>query len=266
MFWGYIDESGDETTGLCTLSCLVGHWSNLFWFENDWQRILEKKNRQLNAEHRQTLSRFHATDWSTKRREFEGWSDEEKISFINEFLFLFHRYPVVGTSETLRKQDLIEVFPEAKSHYDQLAYSILLTYIVLYIDSKVLGDKRYLTDRIALIHDETQHRGVVKDTFEGLKRDLGVSHRDRWTSIDFKSSGQEVLLQAADLLAYENFKVIERKMAGYDMRKPMKRILGSPNFGGRNASLPKAALQEFRNKLDKASLERIFRNARIINR
>jgi hypothetical protein len=264
MFYGYIDESGDKETGLVTLSCLAGHWSNFFWFENDWKKILERKNKQLKTQGRQELSRFHATDWSTKRREFEGWTDEEKISFIDEFIALFHRYPLVTTSESLIRRDLIEVFPESVGRVEHLAYSLLLIYLVSYLDKRLLGDKRYLTDRIALIHDETQYKAVLRDTFEGLKNDVGIVNRARFVSIESKGWKEEVLLQAADLIAYENYKVIERRMAGVEMRKTMKRILLSSNFGGRNALLTKAALQQFRDNADKDTLEIVFEDARII--
>src|ERR1700687_240698 len=134
MFYGYIDESGDEQTNLRTLSCLTGHWAQLFWFQNDWERILEKKNQELKAQGRQELSRFHATYWSTKNGEFAGWSDEEKINFIDNLIALFHRYPVVGSSETLNKQDLLEVFPEAQEQerVEQLAHVFLLMFIIMY--------------------------------------------------------------------------------------------------------------------------------------
>jgi hypothetical protein len=265
MFYGYIDESGDQKTNLRTLSCLAGHWSQLFWFQNDWERILEKKNGELKAQGRQILSRFHATYWSTKNEEFEGWSDEEKIEFIDKFIRLFYRYPVVGSSETLNKQDLAEVFPEAQKqgHIEHLAHVFLLMYIVQYFDSRLLADTRYATDRIAFIHDETPYKGVLCDTFEGLRNDIGIKNRDRLASIECKGWKEEVLLQAADLIAYENFKVIERKLAGAEMRIPMKRILLSSKFAGRNASIPKAALQEFRDKADKPTLDLVFKYARM---
>jgi hypothetical protein len=265
MFHGYIDESGDEKTNLRTLSCLAGHWSQLFWFQNDWEKILKKKNEELKAQGRQAVSRFHATYWSTKNGEFEGWSDEEKIEFIDKFIALFYRYPVVGSSETLSKQDLVQVFPEAQEQdrVEQLAHAFLLMFIVMYFDSTLLSDKRYATDRIAFIHDETLYKGVLRDTFKGMQNDIGVKNRDRLVSIEFKGWKEEVLLQAADLLAYENFKVIERQKVGADMRKPMKRILLSSKFAGRNEQLTKAALQEFRDNADKPTLDLVFKYARI---
>jgi serine/threonine protein kinase len=122
---------------------------------------------------------------------------------------------------------------------------------------------RNATDRIAFIHDETPHKGVLRDTFEGLKNDIGIKNRDRLASIECKGWKDEILLQAADLIAYENFKVIERKQVGAEMRIPMKRILLSSKFAGRNALVTKAALQEFRDKADRPTLDLVLKYARI---
>jgi hypothetical protein len=264
VFWGYIDESGDDSTNLRTLACFAGHYSNLFWFQIDWNNILAKKNRQLLSDGRKPLSRFHATDWSTKNGEFEGWSDAEKIEFFESILVLFYRYPVVGCSQSIYKHDLVEVFPEAckPDRIDHLAHVLLLTLIVKYFDSRLLSLKEYATDRIAFIHDSTRLNGVLQDAFEGLKSDPSIKHGDRFVSIEMKSWKEEPLLQTADLMAYENFKVIERKMAGASIRKTMRRILES-RFAGISASLKKDDLQGFRNKTDKDTLERVFKWARI---
>ena len=58
MFYGYIDESGDEQTNLRTLSCFAGHWSQLVYFQNDWEKGLEKKNEQLKAQGREYCRAF----------------------------------------------------------------------------------------------------------------------------------------------------------------------------------------------------------------
>jgi hypothetical protein len=261
MFYGYIDETGNAD--LITLSCLAGHWSQLFWMEAKWQDILEKKNKVLQPQGRRPISRFHASDWEM----FAGWSNEEMEEFIAELVALFHQFPVVGSSEAIRRQDIIDVFPEAdeQDRVGHLAHTILLSYLVSYFDSKLLNHKRYLTDRIALIHDQSDLIAVLKDTFESLKNDTGIKNRDRFVSIELTTWQEETLLQAADLIAYENFKVIERKDAGKDMRIPMKHILESSKFGGRNAMVTKAGLQEFRANADNATLRVVFNNARIVD-
>jgi len=265
MFWGYVDDSGDDDlTGLMTLSCFIGHWSHLFSFEAAWGRVLDAKNRQLIADGRPTISRFHATHWSTKRQEFEGWSDDEKFDFFDKLLGIFHRYPCVGCGENVYKKDVETVFPEAakQDRVKNLCHVLLFSQIMVYIDQRLMSNPRYETDQIAFIHDSLEFNGVLIDTFEGLKRDEGIKCRDRLHSIELKGWQSEVLLQAADLIAYENYKGFERQHAGKEMRLTMKKILDT-KFGGRNARLTLENLQEFRQKINKATLHTIFAQARI---
>jgi hypothetical protein len=264
MFWGYIDDSGDKKTGLMTLSCFIGHWSHLFNFEAAWRRVLDAKNRQLIADGRPTISRFHATDWSTKRKEFTGWSDDEKFEFFDKLLAIFHRYPCVGCGETVYKKDVAAVFPDAakQDKVENLCHVLLFMQIMVYIDQRLMSNARYETDRIAFIHDSLEFNGVLIDTFEGLKRDEGIKSRNRLHSIELKSWQDEVLLQPADLIAYENYKGFERQHEGKEMRLTMKKILDT-KFGGRNARLTLENLQEFRAKINEATLHSIFAQARI---
>jgi hypothetical protein len=265
VFWGYIDDSGDKTTGLRTLSCFIGHWSVLFDFEVAWNRVIEKANRRLAAAGRRTISRFHATDWSTKRKEFSGWSDDEKFELFDNLLALFERYNVVGCGESVYLTDVATVFPEAAAQdkVDHLAHTLLFSMIVLYIDQNLLSRfPTYETDRIAFVHDSEQFNGVPIDTLKELKTDPAVKCRDRLVGIELKSWQEETLLQPADLIAYENFKVAERKHAGAEMRLTMKKILDT-EFRGRNAWLQKDPLQKWRDKANKETLNRLFVPARM---
>jgi hypothetical protein len=265
VFWGYIDDSGDKAIGLRTLSCFIGHWSVLFNFEVAWKRVIRKANCRLTAAGRRTISRFHATDWSTKRKEFSGWSDDEKFELFDNLLALFERYNVVGCGESVYLKDVASVFPEAAAQdkVDHLAHTLLFSMIVLCIDKNLLSRfPAYKTDRIAFVHDSKQFNGVLIDTLEELKTDPGVKCRDRLVDIELKSWQEETLLQPADLIAYENFKATERKHAGAEMRLTMKKILDT-EFRGRNAWRQKDRLQEWRDKANKETLNRLFIPARM---
>src|ERR1700758_4155694 len=116
MFWGYLDDSGDDDlTGLMTLSCFIGHWSHLFSFEAAWGRVLDAKNRQLIADGRPTISRFHATHWSTKRQEFEGWSDDEKFDFFDKLLGIFLGTPASDADKMSTRRIWKQFFPKRLS-------------------------------------------------------------------------------------------------------------------------------------------------------
>jgi len=112
------------------------------------------------------------------------------------------------------------------------------------------------------VHDSEQFNGVLIDTLKELKTDPVVKCRDRLVGIELKSWQEETLLQPADLIAYENFKVAERKYAGAEMRLTMKKILDT-EFRGRNAWLQKDPLQEWRDKANKETLNRLFVPARM---
>ena len=117
----------------------------------------------------------------------------------------------------------------AQNKVDHLAHTLLFSMIVLFIDRNLLSRfPAYATDRIAFVHDSEQFNGVLIDTLKELKTDPAVKCQDRVVGIELK--------QPADLIAYENFKVAERKHAGAEMRLTMKKILDT-EFRGRNAWL-----------------------------
>jgi hypothetical protein len=92
-------------------------------------------------------------------------------------------------------------------------------------------------DRIVFVHDSEQFNGVLIDTLKELKTDPAIKCRDRLVGIELKSWQEETLLQPADLIAYENFKVAERKHAGVEMRLTMKKILDTEFRGGYRKAL-----------------------------
>jgi hypothetical protein len=84
-----------------------------------------------------------------------------------------------------------------------------------------------------------------------------IKCRGRLNSIELKTWQEEVLLQAADLIAYENYKGFERQHVGEEMRLTMNKILDT-KFGGRNARKTLENLQEFRQNINEVTLNTIF--------
>ena len=263
MFHGYIDESGSSQSKLITLSCIAGDWSKWFYLEIDWQRVLEKKNKQLRSQGRQEISRFHATYWSTSKGEFEGWCKEEREEFGSRLIFIIKSYPLVVCSYSLSTDDLIEVFPEAREQSHELAHIILLTHVMKYVAKKILGDSRWPTERLALIHDESPYNTILQEAFNHMKNDETLEHRELFTTLEPKGWRECLFLQPADFLAYENYKAVERESAGHQRRMPLKLILEAKTFAGTNIKLLKPAFEEIRGKLNDESKRVLFKNARI---
>jgi hypothetical protein len=242
------------------LPCLVGNGGMWQWVEWAWLGVLEKKNKELKAQGRKELSRYHASDCSFRYKEFEDWSVAEQIELTDQLIRRVFRHPLVIVSYTLDTRDLVGEFPEAKENALGLAHVLLLNHIVKCIAEKILRDKRYADDRIALIHDRSEYDAILLEAFNHLKSDETLPNRARFTTIT--STGWEncVPLQPADMIAYSNFKTVER---GHKKRKDFELILDLDSIGGRGVFLKRQAFREIREKLDTESKITLFKNARI---
>jgi hypothetical protein len=263
MLIGHMDDSGSVESHLFTLSCLVGHGGMWQWIEWAWLQCLEKKNKQLKAEGRTELSRYHASDCSFRHNEFADWTVPEQIELTEQLIRIFRNHSLVIVSYTLDLRDLVAEFPEAKGDPRALAHVLLLTHIMKYIAEKILNDPRYLKDRIAMIHDRGAYDAVLLEAFNHVKKDETLINHDRFTTISPMGWEDCIPLQPADLIAYGNFKVVERESGGHKRRKDFASILDLNSIGGRGVKIQRAGLREIREKLDEESMQVLFRNARI---
>jgi Protein of unknown function (DUF3800) len=262
LFTGYIDESGSPQSGLFTLSCLVGYGSMWQWVEWAWLNCLEKKNEQLAAQGRQQLSRYHAVYCSRRQKEYKDWSASEQIEFTGWLIKVFQRHPLVTISYTVDLRDLVEEFPEVDDKPYGLAHVLLLNHIMNFISEKLLSDPRYSKDWIALVHDRSDYNTVLSEAFKHMKNDSTFAHRERFTTIEPMGWENCIPLQPADLIAYENFKIVD--MANLKKRrKSMELILDLDSFAGRGVKIERAGIKEIRDKLDEHSKQILFQNARI---
>jgi len=231
-----------------------------WWIEEAWLKVLQTKNKQLKAQGRKELSRYHASDCSNLKREFKDWTIPEQIEFVSQFVKKVFRHPMGIASYTLDLRDLVAAFPEAKNDPYPLAHILLLNHIVKYIADKILSDKRYIDDRIALIHDRGSYDAVLLEAFNNSRNDDTLIHRGRFTTIAPLGWEECVPLQLADMIAFCNFKTVER---GHKKRKDFELILDLDSIGGRGAFLTRQAFVEIREKLNGKSQRTLFENARM---
>jgi hypothetical protein len=260
---GYIDESGDETSKLFTLSCITSHGGMWWWFENAWVQWLEKTNLELRRQGRTILSRYHAADCSNCSGEFEGWTREEQIAFAEGLLKVFRHHNVAIISYTVDLRHISEEFPEARGKPKAIAYAWFLQKIMYWIGERLLDDKRYSDQRVSLVHDRTDFGSVLLDAFNAIKNDPAYKHNSRFTTIAPMGWQDCILLQPADLIAYENFKLIERKHAKKTRRKFMERLLELDSIGGRGVEIPREGVRDLNTHLTPESKKSIYKIARI---
>jgi hypothetical protein len=250
MFTGYIDESGSTESQLFTLSCLVGWGGEWFWFEQAWINLLEKKNKLLAAQGRKELSRYHAADCSSSLDEFADWTKDEQKEFTAEIVNIFRRHALIVASYTINLKELEQEIPEAKSDPRGFAYVLLLRHLMIEVGQRITTRKEFSNDHIALIHDRCDYNAALLQTFNQMKADTTFRYRDYFSTITPMSWEDCIPLQAADLLAYENFKEAESKNTKRNRRKTLEFLLDLRTFGGCGKFLGKDWLQEYKKVLE----------------
>ena len=140
-------------------------------------------------------------------------------------MFLRSASPAAQCEHGSSIRDLVAEFPEAEKEPYGLAHILLLNHIMKYVAEKILGDPRWPTDRLALVHDRGAFDAVLADAFGHMKNDETLLHHERFTTMTAMGWEECIPLQAADQLAHENFRCVERETAGHKRRKALELIL-----------------------------------------
>lgn len=225
MLRGYIDESHDPNPipQVFTLSCIIGFDNMLPWFEMAWAKVVEEKNVQLKEQCRPPISRYHASNCSSRHGEFADWSVDEQIEFSLKLFNVFRNHPIHIHAFDMPLQLLVQEIPETAENSVGFAYVILLFYLMQQISEKTLS--LYPDDLISLHHDHCDYDGALADAFGQVLDDPTFKRSDQYTSITPEHWQKCLMLQPADLIAYENFK------------EGMQHYHPSPKIKGRRKSL-----------------------------
>ena len=141
---GYIDESydHDKVPKVFTLSCLVSYDNMWPWFEMAWAKVLEDTNAELKKQGRQTISRFHATDWNGSYGEFKGWSLDERTELGKKLVTVFRNHAVHLHSFDLPLQTMVREIPETAPNPVGFAYVLLFIMLVDRIQEELFRSTR----------------------------------------------------------------------------------------------------------------------------
>jgi hypothetical protein len=270
MFRGYIDESYDPNPipQVFTLSCIIGFDNMLPWFEMAWAKVLEEKNQQLKEQSRPPISRYHASNCSSLHGEFAGWSVDEQIEFSLKLFNVFRNHPIHIHAFDMPLQLLVQEIPETTENPVGFAYVILLFYLMQQISENTLS--LYPDDQIRLHHDRCDYDGALADAFGQVLDDPTFKRANQYASITPADWQNCVMLQPADLIAYENFKegmqhyYPNPKIKG--RRKSLEAILDIDDIGARASGLGVDVIRQLKiqiDALDKKGRKRLFDAARI---
>jgi len=265
---GFIDEShdGNPVPKVFDLTCIVTYDNMRPWFEMAWVKVIEEKNTELKRHGRPQISRYHAADCSSRLGEFKGWTVDEQIEFSLKLFNVFRRHPVHIHSYDMPLQLLVHEVPETAQNPVGFAYVVLLTMVMAQISERTLS--LYPNDKIALYHDHCDCDGALADAFDQVVEDPMFKYSDRYISIAPEQWQNCVMLQASDMIAYENFKEGMRYHypEGRGRRKSLEALLDLDAVSGRASGFGIDAIQQLKtvvDGLDKKTKKRLFNAARI---
>lgn len=233
VFKGYIDESYDGQQKLFALSCMVSYGKHLSEMERKWRHVLRSKNRQLQKQGRPLISRYHATDCNARQGEFRGWSNEERDEFVLNLFGIFKQTHTHTVGIDVDLEDLCEVFPEFANDRLELAYRLMLDFVMLTVVEDFYKLNPAREDwRVALFHDRTangKYDPSLHRQFDVTKHSASLGRF--FTSITSMTWEECVLLQPADLVAFEVFREARRNSNGQRSRKSFDALIDMESFG-----------------------------------
>lgn len=257
IFRGYIDESYGADQNIFALSCILARGKEWDDFERKWKLHISAKNRALVKAGRPKISRYHASDCSGRRKEFKGWSRDERDAFVCGLFEIFRQISTFTVAYDVQINDICKVFPEyAKDRLDA-TYFWLTTFMLIQIGKDISGTpKNGSPIRFTLFHDRTGGDGKYDPTilraFTRLKNDQTFTHREKFTTIAPFGWENCIALQPADLVAFECYKQAEARFEARKSRRSIEALLKMGTFGIHSKTVNMDALKRLRQIVDAA--------------
>jgi hypothetical protein len=231
---GYIDESYDKDQKIFALSCLIAPVKAWTEMERIWKLHLRAKNKQLEKAGRPTIRRYHASDCNGRRGDFKGWTREERNEFVLGLLGIFKRLPLNTVAYDIDLDTLCDTFPDYSADRLELAYSLLIGFLMNTIGAEYQGMVQGTPVKITLFHDRTangKYDPAILRAFNREMNDPGFPYASYFTSIKPLAWTDCIVLQPADLIAFEIFRDAENKAKVRKSRKSYTALFEMDGFG-----------------------------------
>ena len=201
MFQIFMDESGVHGKA-SPIVTVAGYMAK--------PRTWETFTRRWNAAKR-PIEVFHSSDCNGFKNEFEGWKREDRDALVIRLLTVLRERPMMGfvTGLDLKayeeamtdNPDLRELLPDP---YGTCFHWTVATMMDLF-------EKQQNNERLAFFHENNDYHKQAYEAFDWIK-----GNRKKHTSamtLSFGGKDDFVPLQAADILAYEAYKLLQNPKA-----------------------------------------------------
>ena len=138
------------------------------------------------------------------------------------------------------KTEVLDPDPDAMG----FAYGLLLKYLMLEIGQFIGASSRYGNMRISLIHDYCDYDASLLNCFNSMLNDPTFRYANNFSTLVPMRWQDCLLLQPADLVAYENFKEAEGREVDRKRRKTLELLLSLESFGAKAKRINRDNLAE----------------------
>ncbi|MGC2163596.1 MAG: DUF3800 domain-containing protein [Silvibacterium sp.] len=238
IFRFFCDESHDSTNQkrrpgdppFEPRSFVVG---GMFGDQDSWSKVERSWARKNRTE---GIARFHAAHLNAGTWEFDGWSKARRVAYSKEMLRILKRpgKRLHGISIGLFVDEYRKVIsPEGQVKLGH-PYLVCFKTAMTTLASQMDYGEFHLDDQVAVIIDQSEFESEALRLFYSMKDDPNFKHRHRLASCAAGSAEESIGLQVADFVAYEAFRLMhgKRTQADFDMRPPMRAVLGTIGFLG----------------------------------
>ena len=221
LYKAYLDESGTHPESEFVV--VAGFVSNA----SEWEALSEEWMKALTE---WGIPMFHMTDFESRKGDFVSWGDEERKERLNRLLELINRYTFSNISFAVQKQSFDEILSDKAKKLCGDAYGLAAigcwnTLANRAKDPTVDGWIDYVME------SGCKGSGALLGIYGAESKDPQWLNETRISSLDFRDKLLFPPLQAADILAYEGYKHIQRQL-GTETR-PTRYPLKQLNVPGR---------------------------------
>jgi hypothetical protein len=233
MMTGYFDESANVRT------VLVGGWiaNDLHWerVTRLWTDRIAFENRISTRKGLREMSRYHAAECASRTGEFTGWATERQVRLVKKFQDILlvglprgvrsYRKPMAfGWGASTAEAALLPLDLSARQ-VRRHCYGLCVWQSLKEI-ARVM-QQYYTSERIRFVHDQGGLYPTAKLVFEDLLKQHETAKR-YFVSLEPGDARTVVPLQAADMIAYDLFRQIDKRLLGEeDVRRSLRRIVGN---------------------------------------
>lgn len=207
-----IFSDGSNMAGYTSVASLIFRKKHLKPFEKEWDKMRRRFG----------ISHFHMTDCSAARKEFEGWTFEQRDACAREAISILVKYPLKGMAFTVKNQDFYDIIGENGIMPNPITLGVWATLF----DVRHWADTNYPDSRISYIFESgDSEQPSINNLLNSIAEDPIRSKNARYRNHAFVPKLKSYPTQAADIIAWHAAKHAKRRAEGKPMRPDFSEIV-----------------------------------------